>query len=107
MDTLKNNKNILRLIFLGLFFLALSTFYIAWVYSFELSDFGGDSAGYLLAAKVYAPFHAPAAWLSAYKAQIVYPPLFPWILAAFDGGNNILFAHFVVAGFGVAGLAVF
>lgn len=96
----------IRTLFLGLLFLALTIVYVAWVYTSELTDFGGDSAGYLLAARYYSPYHSLSPVLVDYKSQIVYPPLFPWLMAIFDGGYNILRAHIMVAAFALGSFAV-
>ena len=77
-------------------FVALSAMYIALGWSHELSSAGGDSAGYMLAAQYFSPFQPHSAILTEYSKQIIYPPLFPWILALTGGGESVLVAHLVV-----------
>lgn len=76
---------------------ALWTGYAVWVWSTDISYLGGDSAGYLLAAQAYSPWSESSPLLQAYARQIIYPPLFPALLAA-AGGGSIPAAHLVVAG---------
>lgn len=90
-------------VFTGL--LLLTTIYAAWVWSGELTELGGDSAGYLLMARYYSPYHAASAAVLAYKSQIITPPLFPWLLAIVDGGYNLFAAHLVVAFFAVGAIS--
>lgn len=87
-------------------FLSLAGLFAAWVWNSELTELGGDSAGYLLMARYYSPFHAASAATVAYKSQIITPPLFSWLLAMVDGGNNLIAAHLVVAFFAVASAAI-
>ncbi|HXZ96749.1 MAG TPA: hypothetical protein VEG37_06865, partial [Burkholderiales bacterium] len=77
-------------------FTALSAMYIALGWSHEISSAGGDSAGYMLAAQYFSPFQPHSAILTEYSKQIIYPPLFPLILALVGGGESVLIAHVVV-----------
>ena len=77
-------------------FVALSAMYFALGWSPDLSSAGGDSAGYMLAAQYFSPFQPHSAILTEYSKQIIYPPLFPWILALAGSGESVLVAHLVV-----------
>ena len=79
--------------------MALSAIYIALGWSHELSSAGGDSAGYLLAAQYFSPYQPHSTILTEYSKQIIYPPLFPWILALAGAGESTLAAHLVVMTF--------
>lgn len=100
------NKKYLTTVLLGVGFLLLMALYFAWVWTSEITDFGGDSAGYLMAAKYYSPYYKPTAAILGYKGQIIYPPVFPWILALVNGGQNLLMAHLAIAVFALAGFAI-
>lgn len=84
---------------LGIGFLCLTVIYYALGWSHELSSAGGDSAGYLLAAQYFSPYQSHSPILIEYSKQIIYPPLFPWILALAGGGESTLVAHLVVMTF--------
>jgi len=75
---------------------AFVMFYIAWVWSYDVTEFGGDSAGYILASQYLSPFKEHSAVLTAYYKSIFYPPLFPLIIGLF--GGSILSGHLVVVG---------
>lgn len=77
-------------------FALLSAFYVILGWSHEIAGFGGDNAGYLLAAQYYSPYHSGSPLLQEYSSQIIYPPLFPWLLAVAGGGESTLVAHLVV-----------
>lgn len=78
-------------------FATLAAMLIAWTWSGELSEFGGDSAAYLLISRLYSPYHPVSQAVLAFKSQIIYPPLFPFFLAIVDGGYNLFAAHILVA----------
>lgn len=82
--------------------LALGTLYAIFVWTNSLNDLGGDSAAYLIISRLYSPYHTASLATLAYKNGIITPPLFPLILALFDGGFNFLVAHLVVAAFALA-----
>jgi len=96
----------LEVLLLAVGFAALAAMYIALGWSHEISSAGGDSAGYLLAAQFFSPFQPHSAILAEYSKQIIYPPLFPLILAIVGGGESILVAHLVVMFFILLSLLV-
>lgn len=106
MDASVVRPNRTSLVISGILFLLLAVLYGGWVWTGELTDFGGDSAGYLLAARYYSPYHGSSAAILAYKSQIIFPPLFPWLLALVDGGYDILAAHLTVAAFALSSTLV-
>lgn len=75
-------------------FLALCAVYLVWGWSHEISEFGGDSAGYILAARYFSPFQPMTPLLADYGRQIFYPPLFPWLIGLC--GGSLLAGHLVV-----------
>lgn len=93
----QTSPSALALIALAAGYAALCAGYVAWVWSSDISYLGGDSAGYLLAAQAYSAWSESLPLLQAYARQIIYPPLFPALLAA-AGGGSIPAAHLVVAG---------
>lgn len=97
---------LLRVLPLIIVFLLIAISYIMWGWSHELSGMGGDSAGYLLAAQYYSPYQPSSAILAEYSRSIIYPPLFPWVLAILGGGESILIAHLVVISFLLMGMLV-
>lgn len=88
-------------------FIILCCLFYYWGWSTEISSFGGDSAGYMLAAQYYSPYQSPSAVVEEYSRRIIYPPLFPWLLAFSSGGTNILAAHLTVITFLLASLLPF
>ncbi len=84
---------------ISLVFAVLATVLICWTWGGELTDFGGDSAAYLLISRLYSPYHSASHAVLAYKAQIISPPLFPLMLAIVDGSYNFFAAHLLVASF--------
>jgi len=80
-------------------FAALCAFYLGLGWSNEVAGLGGDDAGYLLAAQYFSPYQPASPILIEYSKQIIYPPLFPWMLAITGAGENILVAHWVVVSF--------
>ena len=89
----------IQLFLLGLGFLSLAVIYYALGWSGDVTSGGGDSAGYLLAAQYFSPYQPHTPILIEYSKQIIYPPLFPWILAIAGGGESTLVAHLVVTTF--------
>ncbi len=77
-------------------FLCLGLLYIAFCGSGQIYDMRGDASGYLLAAQYFSPFHAATPALTAYSREIIYPPLFPWLIAALGAtplaGNVVVLA---------------
>lgn len=88
-------------------FIALAAVYYAWTWSHELGEFGGDNAIYLLTARYFSPWsdHSDVAAYFASTSQ--YPPLFPFFLAIFGGGENVLIAHLVTTTFLLLAVVVF
>lgn len=82
----------------------IGCFYYYWGWSTEMSSFGGDSAGYMLAAQYYSPYQQPSPIAEEYSQLIIYPPLFPWLLAVASGGTNVLAAHLMITTFLLAAL---
>lgn len=95
----------LSIAFLSIIAFLLAAAYGALAWTGDITDFGGDSSGYLLAARYYSPYHAAQSAILEYKSQIIYPPLFPWLLALVNGGDNLFAAHLMVAAFALAGVA--
>lgn len=75
-------------------FACLCAAYLSWGWSHEISDFQGDSSGYMLAAQYFSPFHAITPLLTEYSQRIIYPPLFPIVIGLF--GGSLLAGHLVV-----------
>jgi hypothetical protein len=71
--------------------------YIALSWSHDVATLGGDSAQYLLGARHYSPYQAASTAVEFYSQRIIYPPLFPLMLALVGGGESILIAHLFVA----------
>ena len=71
---------------------AICCLFYYWGWSPELSSFGGDSAGYMMAAQYYSPYQPTSTVIEEYSQRIIYPPLFPWLLAVTSGGTHILAA---------------
>jgi len=84
---------------LGVGFLSLAVIYYGLGWSHEITSGGGDSAGYMLAAQYFSPYQPHTPILIEYSKQVIYPPLFPWILAIAGGGESTLIAHLVVTTF--------
>jgi hypothetical protein len=75
----------------------LSGLYIFWAWNHELAGFGGDNAVYLLTAEFYSPWSAPSPIAEYFANHSQYPPVYPFILAVFGGGQSILSAHLITA----------
>lgn len=76
-------------------FLLLSCTYLRWTWCIDVTEAGGDSAGYVLAAQYFSPFWEPSSLLKDYGHSLFYPPLFP-ILIGLLGGTPLA-GHIVVA----------
>jgi len=88
-------------------FLVVGVLYIAWSWSNQLGDFGGDNATYLLTAQYFSPWapHSPVAEHFARVSQ--YPPVYPLILGMFGAGPEaVLSAHLVTTAFLIGSLIV-
>jgi len=92
---------------LALGFFLLAAVYYAWTWSHELAEFGGDNAIYILTAHYFSPWseHSDVAAYFAKHSQ--YPPLFPFVLAIFGGGENLLIAHIITTTCLLLALVVF
>jgi hypothetical protein len=77
-------------------FLCLCCAYAAWGWSNEISDFGGDSSVYMMAARFYSPFWPHSAVYQQFAQTTTYPPLFPFLIGLLGGG--FLAAHLLVIG---------
>ena len=70
--------------------------YLFWSWTHQLVGFGGDNALYVLMAQAYSPYGHPANEVASYFAgHSQFPPLYPLVLALFDGGYDLLIAHLV------------
>lgn len=76
-------------------FMLLSVVYYYWAWSHVLGDFGGDNAFYLLIAQYFSPWHTHSDVAAYFYANSIYPPLYPFVLAIFGGGESLLAAHLV------------
>lgn len=83
-------------------FAALAAAYLAWGWSDQITDFGGDSAAYMLQARLLSPFtdHS-AAYSTAHSTVLAeavratpFPPLFPLLVGLLGAG--FLAGHLVV-----------
>lgn len=80
-------------------FIFLAAAYYAWTWSHELGEFGGDSAVYLLTARHFSPWGDPSNVAAYFASTSQYPPLFPFVLGLFGGGESVLIAHIVTTTF--------
>ena len=80
--------------FLGLAILTLA--YLSFCLSADMFDASGDASGYLLAAQYFSPFQPASSMLQAYSHEIIYPPLFPLMIAAL-GGTTLSGSLIVIA----------
>ena len=76
-------------------FATLACFYLYWGWSTILADFGGDNAVYWLTANHWSPYGTAVPPAAQFAADSVYPPAYPFVLAAFGGGESLLGAHLV------------
>ncbi|MBV8062866.1 MAG: hypothetical protein JOY51_04675, partial [Nevskia sp.] len=68
--------------------------YFAWGWSHQITDFGGDSAAYMLQARLLSPFIAPSPVLAEAVRATPFPPLFPLLVGLCGAG--FLAGHLVV-----------
>lgn len=73
----------------------LALLYYGWTWSYQLADFGGDNATYLLTARQFSPWATPDTVAAYFASQSQYPPLYPLVLAIFGGGSSVLIAHLI------------
>jgi hypothetical protein len=77
-------------------FATLAFIYLYWSWTDQLVGFGGDNAFYVLAAQNFSPYgHTTSAAADYFTAHSQFPPLYPLLLALFDGGYRLLTAHLV------------
>jgi hypothetical protein len=69
--------------------------YLAWVWSHDITDLGGDSAMYVLLGRHFSPFFAPSPVLETMVRGTAYPPLFPFLIGLSGGG--LLAGHLLAA----------
>jgi hypothetical protein len=81
----------------GFAYLVLCVIYLGWTWSHELGDFGGDNALYLLTAQHFSPWSEADTVAAYFVSQSFYPPLYPFVLAIFGGGESLLAAHVITA----------
>ncbi len=91
--------NFLRGTVVAVSFVALAVFYLFWSWSTVLADFGGDNAVYWLTANYWSPWGSAIAPAAYFASTSIYPPLYPIMLAALGGGESLIVAHLVSAGF--------
>ena len=77
-----------------LVFAALGAAYLCWGWADDLTDFGGDSAAYMLQARLLSPFTAASGVLHEAVRATPFPPLFPLLIGLLGGG--FLAGHLVV-----------
>lgn len=73
---------------------ALCLVYFAWGWAGDLTEFGGDSATYMLMGRHFSPFYPDSAVLSETVRNAVYPPLFPLVIGWC--GGSMLAGHLIV-----------
>jgi len=87
-------------------FLIISVAYIAWSWSDQLGDLGGDNATYLLTAHYLSPWTPHSAVAEHFAKVSQYPPVYPLVLALFGGANNLLGAHLITTAFLIGSMVV-
>lgn len=75
-------------------FAGLAAAYIAWGWSDQITDFGGDSAAYMLQARLLSPFTEHSAVLAEAVRATPFPPVFPLLVGLLGAG--FLAGHLVV-----------
>lgn len=75
----------------------MACFYVVWTFSGELANLGGDSAAYVLAAKILTSFGDLSPALEAYSKGIFFPPVFPLYLGLLGGGFSLHAAHIAIS----------
>ena len=96
---MNTKPNFLRGAIIAASFVALACFYAFWSWSTVLADFGGDNAVYWLTANYWSPWGTAIAPAGYFASTSIYPPLYPIVLAALGGGESLIVAHIVSAGF--------
>lgn len=82
--------------FFFLLWMPLTFAYLYWSWTHQLVGFGGDNAMYVLMAQKYSPYAQPSSEVASFFAgHSQFPPLYPLLLALFNGGHNVLIAHLV------------
>jgi hypothetical protein len=76
-------------------FCGLCAIYLIWTWSDEISEFGGDSAAYMIAARYFSPFWPASPVRTQFAQHLLYPPGFP-LLIGWSGGS-MLAGHLIVA----------
>jgi hypothetical protein len=80
-------------------FVLLCGIYYFWGWSRVLGDFGGDNAFYLLIAQYFSPWSTASDVAVYFFTHSLYPPLYPFALALFGGGESLLAAHVITITF--------
>ena len=88
-------------------FSLLAAVYCVWTWSHELAEFGGDNAIYILTAHYFSPWSGHSDVAAYFAKHSQYPPLFPFVLAIFGGGENLLIAHIITTICLLSALVVF
>src|SRR5690348_3309544 len=78
----------------GLAFAGLSMLYLAWAVCGQLTDFGGDSATYMLMAREWSPLSGSHPQGAEMVSHATFPPLFPALIALL--GGSFAAAHALV-----------
>lgn len=81
-------------ILLLLGFLCIAAGYVVWGWSNEITDLGGDSSVYMLAARYFSPFWASSPVFGEFAKSMAYPPLFPVLIGML--GGSMLAGHLLV-----------
>lgn len=84
-------------------FVCLCLAYAAWGWADQITDFGGDSAAYMLQARLLSPFVATSEVLREAVRATPFPPLFPFLIGLFGAG--FLAGHLIVIAALMAALA--
>ncbi len=83
----------LRVLLLAVF-ASLSGIYLCWGWSNDITDLGGDSSVYMLAAHYFSPFWPHSSVSAEFARGMVYPPLFPLLIGLL--GGSMLAGHLLV-----------
>ena len=75
----------------------LACFYVIWTFSGELANLGGDSAAYVLAAKILISFGDLSPAMEEYSKGLFFPPVFPMYLGLLGGGVSLHAAHIAIS----------
>jgi hypothetical protein len=67
-------------------FACLGAAYVVWAWSDQVTDFGGDSAAYMLMARLLSPFTVGSPALTEAARATPFPPLFPALVGLFGAG---------------------